>query len=38
MAHEAWVNDMLRDFSPEAAHDISQRLEQLESSLQKDRG
>jgi len=32
-AHEAWVNEMLSDFSPEESRDISLRLEQLEISL-----
>lgn len=36
-AHEAWVNEMLNDLSPEDARDISQRLEQLETCLDKDR-
>ncbi|AZV80765.1 MarR family transcriptional regulator (plasmid) [Parasedimentitalea marina] len=32
-AHEAWVDEMLSDFSPEESRDISLRLEQLEISL-----
>ncbi|MEP4198013.1 MAG: MarR family transcriptional regulator [Aliishimia sp.] len=36
-AHEAWINDMLSVFSPDAARDITNRLEQLEASLQKDK-
>lgn len=36
-AHEIWVNDMLSAFSPDAARDITQRLEQLEASLQKEK-
>jgi DNA-binding MarR family transcriptional regulator len=32
-AHEAWVDEMLSDFSPEEARNISLRLEQLEISL-----
>ena len=36
-AHEIWVNEMLSAFSPDAARDITQRLEQLEASLQKEK-
>jgi DNA-binding MarR family transcriptional regulator len=36
-AHEAWINDMLSEFSPEDARDISQRLEQLEISLHEEK-
>jgi DNA-binding MarR family transcriptional regulator len=36
-AHEIWVNDMLSAFSPDAARDITRRLEQLEASLQKEK-
>ena len=36
-AHEIWVNGMLSAFSPDAARDITQRLEQLEASLQKEK-
>lgn len=36
-AHEAWIDDMLGDFSPEAARDISNRLDQLEASLIEDK-
>lgn len=35
-AHEAWIDSMLGDFSPEAARDISTRLEQLENSLNEN--
>ena len=35
-AHEAWVDEMLSDFSPEESRDISLRLEQLETSLIED--
>jgi len=35
-AHEAWINDMLGDFSAQEASDIAQRLEQLEKSLHGD--
>jgi DNA-binding MarR family transcriptional regulator len=33
VAHEAWVNEMLSDFSIEQSRDISMRLEQLEKSI-----
>lgn len=36
-AHEAWVNEMLGDFSSEESRDISMRLEQLETSLREDK-
>lgn len=32
-AHEAWISEMLSDYSPEESRDISLRLEQLEVSL-----
>jgi len=35
-AHEAWINEMLSDFSPIEARDISARLEQLETSLNEE--
>jgi DNA-binding MarR family transcriptional regulator len=35
-AHEAWVDEMLRDFSPQEARGISLRLEQLEISLNEN--
>ncbi len=36
-AHEVWIDDMLSDFSAEAARDITMRLEQLETSLNEDK-
>ena len=36
-AHEAWVDEMLSDFSPNESRDISLRLEQLETSLHEDK-
>ncbi len=36
-AHEAWIDEMLSDFSPDAARDIGMRLEQLEASLNEDK-
>ena len=36
-AHEAWVDEMLSDFTPSEAHEIGARLENLETALsQKD--
>ena len=35
-AHEAWINEILSDFSSAQARDISARLEHLEASLTKD--
>lgn len=32
-AHEAWINEMLSDFTPEESRDIATRLELLEASL-----
>ncbi len=37
-AHEAWISDMLGDFSPDEARDIRLRLEQLEASLNGGKG
>ncbi len=37
-AHEAWISDMLGDFSPDEARDIRLRLEQLEVSLNGGKG
>ena len=34
-AHEAWIDEMLQDFSPDQANDIAVRLEQLDKSLQE---
>ena len=34
-AHEAWIDEMLQEFSAEQASDIALRLEQLEKSLQE---
>jgi DNA-binding MarR family transcriptional regulator len=34
-AHEAWINDMLIEFSPDEASTIAKRLEQLDTSLQE---
>ena len=36
-AHEAWIDDMLRDFSPEESRTISLRLEHLETSLHEEK-
>lgn len=36
IAHEAWINEMLGDFSAQDAQSISLRLEQLETGLKKD--
>lgn len=35
-AHEGWINEILGEFSPGEARDISARLEQLEASLKKE--
>lgn len=35
-AHEAWIDEMLGDFSPEESRNISARLEHLETSLGED--
>lgn len=35
-AHEAWIDEILSDFSSAQARDISARLEHLEASLTKD--
>lgn len=34
--HEAWIDEMLSDFSPEEAHDISVRLEHIKTGLPVD--
>lgn len=36
-AHEAWLDDMLRDFSPEESRNISLRLEHLETTLHEEK-
>ena len=35
-AHEAWVDEMLSDFSPDVSREISLRLELLEKSLHEE--
>lgn len=36
VAHEAWVDEMLSDISPDDSRNITMRLEQLETSLHED--
>lgn len=36
-AHEAWIAEMLSDFSYEEAHDIGLRLEQLETRIHEEK-